>query len=255
MSSFPRTDIGKIESIIRRAGSKLLEISNQRIEIISSIDRDIKAKADHEIEIFLKEELSTHFPFKILGEEFSDSDSFEEVTGFVVDPIDGTMNFSRALPLYCISVAFVRSGKPELGFVYNPKLDEFIIGIASDGVYFNNQKMTHDLNIKSEQAIVYTGIPTKMDISNAEDFQNYLSKIKKFKKVRMIGSAAQSLAWLGINRADAYFEDSIMLWDVAAGLAIVEAAGGHYEMEEVVGKKWAYNIRAGLNKNILNDLI
>lgn len=242
------------KNIVMRAGKKLSEyFEEQNKVILSQVGRDIKALADSEIEKFIRAELASNFPNeKILGEELGTA-NFDDLSGFVIDPIDGTMNFAKGNPIFCISLAYLDRGEPVWGILYNPVLKEMIVGIENQ-VYLNDKKVSVKAPASSDQAVLATGIPTKLNIDDTESFVNYLSVIKKFKKVRMIGSAAQSVGWIGLGRIDAYKEDSTMLWDVAAGLAIVKAAGGVYSMQRVDEKSWKYNIRAALSSNLLAAL-
>lgn len=254
MSKISNSDADKISKIIKEAGDFLLSFYNQDLNVLSCEGRDIKLEADQFLEKFIKKKLSQEFSHPILGEELGETSKFDDLTGFVVDPIDGTMNFSRKNPIFCISIGFLDKGVPDFGAIYNPVLKELYVGSETLGVSYNGKSVQLDKNLDISRAILGTGIPTHMNLEDQTEFVNYIVKIKKFKKVRMIGSAAQSIAWIVNNRVDAYMENCIMLWDICAGLALVKGAGGHYIMAENKSKKWAYNVRAAVNKDIVSQL-
>ena len=246
----------EVTKIIKKAGSLLKTYFDEEKVILSDEDRDIKTLADHEIESLIKSKLSEKFNYPLLGEESSVNQDFdlEGFTGFIIDPLDGTMNFSRMNPICCISIGFVLSGEFVLGVIYNPFLEELFVGIGGEGAYVNENKVILETNKTVSQSILSSGIPTDMNTDNEEELFKYFLKLKQFKKLRMIGSAAQSIAWIANHRVDAYMEDSIMIWDVAAGLAIVSSAGGVFEITPVENKKFAYNVKVAVNKTLLNSL-
>lgn len=245
-----------IEEFLKEAGDHLLSLYHSELKVISQEKRDIKLKADQDMELMIKGFLKKEFQAPILGEEFGESSSFKDLTGFVIDPIDGTMNFSRNLPIFCISIGFLSRGRPTYGAIYNPVLKELIVGGKSVPLRFNGEPFKPNLCITKSQAVLGTGVPTNLDLGDDESFNLYLSSIKRFKKVRMIGSAAQSTSWIAIGRLDAYMENSIMLWDVCAGLSIIEAAGGKTAMHSSPnGPKWSYNVKAAINDEIFSLLL
>lgn len=255
MNNFNIRDVRKIETFLKEAGEHLLSFYDNELNILNKDKRDIKAEADQLMEMKIRDFLKSEFTFPILGEEFGDDGDFNDLTGFVIDPIDGTYNFTRKNPIFCISVAFLEKGNPLFGIVYNPILKEMISGIVGDGVYLNDIKQKSRNSIEINQSVVGTGFPTKMNLEDDERLKKYFENMKKFKKVRMLGSAAQTLAWIGIGRLDAYFENSIMLWDVAAGLAIVEASGGCYSIEQLEELDFSFNVSAAIDNKILQEII
>jgi myo-inositol-1(or 4)-monophosphatase len=253
LTSFSRVEVEKIESFVKDAGEYLVSLYEKDLVILSEIGSDIKLEADQHLEKKIVAFLDTEFDYPILGEEFGATEDFSNLTGFIVDPIDGTMNFSRGNPTFCISIGFFLKGEPILGIVYNPILKELFTGIVGNGFYFNGRKINlenkvFDLN----KAILATGIPTKLN-KDQKTLSRYLDKVRFFKKVRMIGSAAQSLAWIGLGRFDMYVEDSIMIWDVAAGLAIIKAIGGEYDLVPLETNRWEFNVIASVNPQLMNS--
>lgn len=251
MNRLSKEDLKKIEIFIKEAGEYLLSFYEQELKTLSLEGRDIKLEADQALEKKIKNFLLKEFNYPVLGEEFGATDDFSSLTGFVIDPIDGTMNFSRKNPIFCISIGFVEDGNPVLGVIYNPILKELVSGLVGKGAWFNGELLeaSSKNKLKMSQSILATGFPTKMDMgeSSITEFFNF---IKKFKKVRMIGSAAQSLAWLALGRVDCYYEKSIMYWDVVAGLAISKSIFKNVEIQMIDEGNWKYTVLCSNSINL-----
>jgi myo-inositol-1(or 4)-monophosphatase len=218
------------------AGSAIVE-AVESLEASNAVDgrafveegRDIKLEADLILNRELTDRLSDTTDIQCMSEEdIGDPCIQNEESFWIVDPLDGSMNFSRKLPLYCVSVALWRGGSPVIGIIYD--IERKTMYRASDGkATADNAAIRIGQIEKPESAMLATGFPVLADFSR-KSLHLFTSFSRRFKKVRMLGSAALSLAWVSEGRLDAYFERDIMLWDVAAGLAIVEAAGGEYMM-------------------------
>lgn len=197
--------------------------------VYSEEGRDIKLEADLFLHKELVERLTRSTGIGCLSEEDKAGHRWGEMDPvWIIDPLDGSMNYSRRVPLYCISVALWRGGRPEIGLVYD-------IERSVEFWSFNGRTLSNNASVavgkvaQLDRAILATGFPLQCDISqNAVNW--FLNFAASFKKVRMLGTAALSLAWTAEGRLDAYFEKDIMLWDVAAGLALVQGAGGVYMM-------------------------
>ena len=200
-----------------------LEISDGRI--FSEKGRDIKLEAD----LFLSKELSFRLKQStgidcLSEEDAKDRDLPESKPIWVIDPLDGSMNFSRGIPLYCISVALWQKNEPLVGIIYD--LERRQAFTAFHGEAWMNDKAIHVGSIcRLDRAILATGFPLLTELSQ-DSVTCFLDFARQFKKVRMVGSAALSMAWVAEGKIDAYFEKDIMLWDVAAGIALVNAAAG-----------------------------
>ncbi|EAI7420024.1 inositol monophosphatase, partial [Campylobacter jejuni] len=140
---------------------------------------------------------------------------------WIVDPLDGSLNFSQDIPICCVSVALYKGNEPILGVVYDFYRDEMFSGLVGIGTWLNNKKISV-LNIKKDkkQAVLATGFSTYMNYSRSE-LEKFITHIQEFKKIRLLGSAALSLAYVACGRVDAYYEKDIAFWDVAAGMALI----------------------------------
>lgn len=205
-----------------KAGDFLLNLKEKKI--ISSNGKDIKLQADLDSEKIICEILMSAFSYPILSEEsYKISDEEKRGVYWVVDPLDGSLNFKQGIPLCCISVALYKGNNPILGVIYDFYRDEMFSGIVGFGAWLNDQKIVVS-NIKKEksQAVLATGFSSYMNYDKSE-LDKFISYIQDFKKVRLFGSAALSLAYLTCGRVDAYYEKNIAFWDVAAGVAILDS--------------------------------
>jgi len=212
-----------------KAGDYLKKHDN--IEVFNSEGKDVKLKADKIAEQKIIEILSqsTH---NIISEESGKIKLTNSELCWIVDPLDGSLNFSRHIPNCAVSIALYKKLEPILGVVYDFNRGELFKGVVGEGAWLNNDKIKVSSTEKEGNAVIYTGFPSKSDYSS-KNISSFVKKVQKFKKVRLLGSAALSLAYVSCGRGDIYSEKSINLWDVAAGLAIVKAAGGTISMSKL----------------------
>lgn len=203
-----------------KAGKFLLKLKDKKIN--SNIEKDIKLQADLDSEKIICEILLNFFSYPILSEE-SYSITNEEKKDFywVVDPLDGSLNFSQNIPLCCISIALYKNDKPILGVIYDFYRDEMFSGVVGVGAWLNDEKIVISNKKKDKkQAILATGFSSYMNYDKNE-LDKFISYVQNFKKVRLFGSAALSLAYVACGRVDVYYEKNIAFWDIAAGLVLI----------------------------------
>lgn len=191
--------------------------------IDSEVGKDIKLELDRTAEEMIIDAISLEFDYPILSEEIGltrKNKPNEEY--WVIDPIDGTLNFSRDNPLCCISIALWVEKEPIFGVIYDFNREELFSGYIGSGAWLNDIKLEPSNKKKKSQSILATGFPTYMN-DDEETLKSFISNIQEYKKIRMIGSAALSLAYVASGRFDSYIENNIKLWDVAAGIAINKA--------------------------------
>jgi len=228
------------------AGNFLKNKQGTNLKILLNQGRDIKLQLDIDTEKIIKEYISTHSPFSILGEETGLSNKLDEFY-WVIDPLDGTSNFLREIPISCVSIALMHNTQPVLGVIFDFNHDELYFGHKKSKAYVNNIEIAvSSLTLKKDSTLV-TGIPAKTDYSD-EEFSQMISAFQAWKKIRMIGSAAMAAAYVASGKAETYQENGIFLWDIAAGAAIVEAAGGKISISNLQSD---YRVDARFsNKNI-----
>ena len=206
------------------AGKYLLANQGKKLEILDNEGRDIKLQLDTDTEQLIKESLSSHSTFSILGEETGFSEKAGEFY-WVVDPLDGTSNFLRDIPISCVSIALMKNLTPILGVIYDFNHDDLYFGHQSSKAFLNQQEISVSGYSQKSQSTLVTGIPAKTNYSD-DEFKDMIDDFQHWKKVRMIGSAAMASIYVAAGKAEPYKENGIFLWDIAAGAAIVNAAGG-----------------------------
>ena len=208
---------------------------------LSSEGRDIKLQADLEAERLILERLAEVADIPVLAEESGWSGPEDERPRryWVVDPLDGTANYSRGIDLCCTAIALLVDDRPHLGVVYDFHRDALFVGHPGAPATRNGQEIRVSKTAETQQAVLMTGIPTRMELGGGAA-EAMAADFARWKKVRMIGTAALAAIYVADGRADRYFEQGTMLWDVAAAAAIVEAAGGRCDFQPL--GDWRYRV-------------
>ena len=212
----------------REAGQFLAAGPRRHAALVSETPRDVKLQADRDSEDRIVDLLTADSGIPIVAEERSSAESARSAAGlrWIVDPLDGTLNYLQGIPFCCVSVALWNDDRPIAGVVYDFDRDEMFSAIVGSGAWLNGLP----LRVRSappERGVLFTGFPAGTDLSPAA-VTRFAAQVGAFRKVRLLGSAALSLAYVAAGRGDAYFERDIRVWDVAAGLALVRAAGGEF---------------------------
>ena len=206
------------------AGDYLKEQQVKNLKILSNKARDLKLQIDIDAEEIIKEHITQKSSLPILAEESGMNGSLDDFF-WVVDPLDGTSNFLRNIPISCVSISLMQGLTPALGAIFDFNNSDLYCAHKESKAYVNDMEISvSSLSLKKESTLV-TGIPAKDNYSDVE-FKNMISDFQSWKKIRMIGSAAMASVYVASGKAEAYKENGIFLWDIAAGAAIVEAAGG-----------------------------
>ncbi|MGD2132468.1 MAG: inositol monophosphatase [Maricaulaceae bacterium] len=218
------------EDAARRAGAMLRE-RFAAASTLSAEGRDIKLFEDSASQDLIVERLAGS-GLPVLAEEQGARapEVLDAPAAFVVDPLDGSFNFSRGLDYCAVAIALLRGGAPSAGVIYDFLRDRLYAGAHDVSARCNGAPMRVSQVRERGQAVLATGFPVNRDYSEAA-LKSFAEQMSAYKKIRMIGSAASSLALVAAGIVDVYHEENIMLWDVAAGLAIVEAAGGAVKTE------------------------
>lgn len=230
------------ETAARDTGAILRAGGNRSVSLNSATD--VKLAADVDSEKLVRERLrATGLP--IIGEELGGDPALYDTEGafyWVVDPLDGTFNYQRAQPLTCVSIGLMCGSDPVLGVIYNFNADEMYSGFVGEGISLNGEKIVPAWASEISQACLMTGFPALADKS-PEALMPFIAEVGMFKKIRMIGTAALAVAYVAAGRADVYSEKGTNLWDVAAGMALVKAAGGFIKIEPTGKRALNFNLR------------
>jgi len=212
----------------KEAGDALRARDANWQQVNANQGKDVKLEADINAESIILKHLNKT-DVQVLSEEAGWVNASSNNSAWVVDPLDGTYNYMRGFPVSCVSIAMVQGDKRIVGVIYDFNRDEMFAGIVGQGATLNGREMKVSNIAKKSDAVLMTGFPVRRDFST-EAMIRFASDLGEWKKVRMIGSAALALAYVAAGRADVYHEENTMPWDVAAGCALIEAAGGSVEM-------------------------
>ena len=183
-------------------------------------------EADHAAEKAILEVIKSKFPDHYILSEEAGKIVQDSKYKWIIDPIDGTINFAHGIPLNCVSIALEHEGEVVLGAVYNPHLNELFVAEKGMGATLNDKTIRVSAETEAIKACLVTGFPyTYLDMPNGplEVFERF---IRKGVPVRRLGSAAIDLCWVAAGRFDGFYEHKLEAWDSAAGYLIVEEAGG-----------------------------
>ena len=214
----------------KAAGNILLNQKDILNNSIFTSDRDVKLEADIAAENLIKGIIEIESNFPILAEESGKSADDLGDTFWVVDPLDGTANYARDIPLCCISIALVQNLNPVIGVIYDFNNDDLYEGTKETKALLNNKLINVSDIAEKNKGILVTGLPNATDYSD-EAMLKMVKDFQSWRKVRMIGSAAMASAYVASGKADLYKEFGTYLWDIAAGAAIINAAGGKADIK------------------------
>ena len=214
----------------KAAGSILLNQKDILNNSIFTSDRDVKLEADIASENLIKGIIESESNFPILAEESGKSADNLGNTFWVVDPLDGTANYARDIPLCCISIALVQNLNPVIGVIYDFNNDDLYEGTKETKALLNNKLINVSDIAEKNKGILVTGLPNATDYSD-EAMLKMVKDFQSWRKVRMIGSAAMASVYVASGKADLYKEFGTYLWDIAAGAAIINAAGGKADIK------------------------
>jgi myo-inositol-1(or 4)-monophosphatase len=191
---------------------------------------DFVSTADHRSEKTLLDELSRARPdYGLLMEESGGHGSTDpQGRRFIVDPLDGTLNFLHGIPHFCISVGVEEKGEIVAGVVYQPLTDEFYWAERGQGAFLNDRRLRVSSRTHLQESVFATGIPVN---GLGGDHDRFIAQqravMDKTAGVRRFGAAALDLAWVAAGRYEGFWEMKLKPWDVAAGLLLVKEAGGY----------------------------
>lgn len=212
-----------IEVLIKNAFEQSAEII-KKSQVVSNgfSEREIKLSTDEELDSFFRTYLEMNSGIPVFSEESGGVNS--PLTGkcWIVDPLDGSLNFFRGIPFYSSSIGLWNDGIPIAGGIYDYVHNEFYYGEVGVGAFLNG-KLIERSNSLIKSGIKATGIPSFSNVNIS--LKMFETSLNEYKKLRWLGCASLSLAYVASGKIDCYEEIGIKIWDVAAGMAIAIAAG------------------------------
>lgn len=216
------------ELAAREAGHHILDSRKQELKVAAAFHHDIKLELDTETEKLIQRRLLGRYPdHKILGEEGGESGVGDYE--WIVDPIDGTVNLTYGIPHFCVSIACRAGDKILAGVIFDPVRDELFAASVGAGATLNGRPIRVSPREKLSQAILALGF-SKGEETIKKCLELYLHYGPKAMKLRAMGSAALDMAYISCGRLDAYIEQGIKIWDIAAGIILIQEAGGRVDL-------------------------
>ena len=236
-------------SLIRDFG----EIEN--LQVSSKGPGDFVSSADERTEKIIIEELQKAHPeYGIITEETGTINESNIKNRWIIDPIDGTMNFLNGIPQFAISIGYEEENEIKCGVIFNPITNEMFCAEKGNGAYLNNSRIRVSKKKKIQDALLVTGGPKQDSKIKDKIFSEYISVSNIVPNIRKFGSAALDMAYVACGRFDGYWQRELNYWDIAAGIVILKEAGGFIDFfEEDPNLPLKKNVLAS-NSNIHDEL-
>lgn len=225
----PRPAVNVAVRAARAAGQIILRYMNRldSLEVVEKQRHDYVSEVDRMAEAEIIRELRRAYPRDaILGEESGMLGKSRTV--WAIDPLDGTHNYLRGFPHFCVSIAQLENNEPVVGVVYDPLRDELFTASKGDGAFLNDRRMRVSRRDGLGGALLATGFPYRQRRHLDAQFGMTRALLAEAEDIRRTGSAALDLAYVAAGRLDGYFEIGLYPWDMAAGCLLVREAGGRY---------------------------
>lgn len=214
----------------RDAGRVLAERFGRNLRISNKSELDLVTESDLASERLIIDRIKTHYPrHTILAEESGTNSPAAEGAQsdwrWIIDPLDGTTNYAHGYPCFCVSMGLERNGTLELGVIYDPLRDEVFAAERGQGAALNGKRIHVSPTPSLAGALLCTGFP--YDVRERGQFARHFANfIMNAQGVRRDGAAALDLAYVAAGRFDGFWEEGLKPWDVAAGILLIEEAGG-----------------------------
>ncbi len=228
------SDFLAVCELAARAGGAELRNWVDRITVQEKGPKDLVTEADFASQQAIREVVLSAFPeHGFLGEERDEAGGKaaepsaaggDGAYRWIVDPLDGTLNYIRGLPSYAVSVALERGGDLLAGVVFDPLLDECFTAAAGEGAFLNGKRIRSSRCMSLDQALVAVSFSANVPRDSVE-VRRFVEVLHAGQSARRSGSAALNLCYVGCARLDAYFASSVYVWDVAAGVLVAREAG------------------------------
>jgi myo-inositol-1(or 4)-monophosphatase len=235
------------------AGIHAMENKDRRTETTETFSHDLKLVLDMECQKIAEEVIAREFPsHNILGEEDVRQNSAAAYE-WIIDPIDGTMNYTHNFPYWCSSVAVRHNGKVVAGCVYAPESNDVYMAHIDGPAQHNGDPISVSTTGHLKDAIIFTGLSKHMVSSDEPHFEMFETLALNSQKVRINGAAALDLCHVACGSGDGYFETSIYLWDHAAAGLIAERSGAVLALYPENHEPHGCTVLCA-NKNLIDDL-
>ncbi len=252
--------------VAREAGDYARNIQRSELKISTKTNEmDIVTQVDSRNEQTIRDTVLSKYPDHVfLGEELGSSESSDDF-GFsharvrwIIDPIDGTVNFAHGLPIWCVSVGVEVNGTMECGAIYQPNLNEIFTVRRGHGAFLNGERISVSRVADASKSLFVTGFPYNVHQNPESVIEQFSSFLYKGLLIRRLGSAALDLAYVACGRFEAFWEIGLSPWDTSAGQLMVREAGGrvtHYDGTDYNIYKRSIIATNGLHHEMISDII
>jgi len=242
-----------MSAIAREAGALLMQYFHQHVKIEYKGDADLVTAADRAAEVLIRDRIRQHWPgHDVLGEEQGLSDQGSEYRWYV-DPLDGTTNFAHGYPVFCVSMGLEHRGARIAAVVHDPTRDELFSAEQGRGAQLNGEAIHVSKTAALKECLLATGFPSHKRHKNPNIYFYHQITLRTH-GVRRAGSAALDLCNVAAGRFDGFWEFNLNPWDTAAGVLIVEEAGG--KVTRFDGSPFELNSRETLASNgLIHDAL
>ena len=214
---------------------------------------------DHKSEKAIISYIQSQFPnHTFLAEESGITGQNSEEVTWIIDPLDGTVNYAHSLPIFSVSIAAVLNDEVLCGVVYQPVLKELFVATKGGGAYLNGNPIKVSSQTDMQESFLVTGFPYNVHKNPGYCVDHFIGIIRQGIPIRRLGSAAIDLAYVACGRFDGFWEIDLNPWDVAAGILLVQEAGGlvtQYNMEPYWLDKSTMLATNGLLQNPISETL
>lgn len=205
-------------------------IQKERADKVGEISFKGEINVVTEIDLLCEKEIidriQEQFPHHAVLAEESGATQGDEDHLWVIDPLDGTVNYTHGYPCYCVSIAYRHKGQTEVGVVYNPNLDELFVAEKGKGATLNGKPISVSPQADLKKSLLVTGFAYDINESSNTNLDHFVNFIANAQAVRRAGSAALDLCYTAAGRFEGFWELKLQPWDYAAGVLLIEEAGG-----------------------------
>lgn len=219
-------NLEQVLSWVEEAAETAQRMRQDGLQVHHKSKADLVTEADTTIEAFLIETIQTNFPGHRVNAEESGEHFGDKEHEWFIDPIDGTLNYAHGLPQYAISVAYACKGELKLGVIVNPPMQEYFYAEAGKGAWLNGKPIRVSETQELIDSMLITGFRYHLLDTPRSNINNFIRLSHEVQAVRRLGSAALDLAYVACGRVEGFWEISLNPWDVAAGILLIEEAGG-----------------------------
>ena len=196
------------------------------LDVAMKGDKNLVTEVDRESERLIVGRLQERFPGHNIVAEEGDYPQGNSALRWIIDPLDGTTNYTHGFPWFCVSIGLESAGEVLVGVIYNPMHHELFTAVKGGGAYLNGRRLHVSARSPLQNTLLGTGFPYDCASDPANNFNHFIAFQKAARGIRRAGAAALDLAYVAAGRLDGFWELKLRPWDVAAGVLLVREAGG-----------------------------